>query len=108
MRGAALFLSALLALALVGAALAQSSASFRLPWDVIAGGGERSASGSYQVAGTVGQAAVSLPLAESASFRVGSGYWAGIDGPLGAYEPTPMPLPDGHRVYLPVILRASE
>ena len=108
MRGTAVFLGAVAVLAGFGVVLAQSSASFRLPWDVIAGGGMLSASGRYQVAGTVGQGAASPPVAESASYRVAAGYWAGIQGLVAAYQPTPIPPPDGERIYLPLIRRESQ
>ncbi len=107
MRCRAVILGAVAVLAAVGGVLAQSSASFRLPWDVIAGGGALSASAQYQVAGTVGQGAASPPVAESASYRVGSGYWAGIRGLVGAPEPTPIPPPDREHIYLPLIRRGS-
>lgn len=107
MRCRAGILGAVAVLAGVGGVLAQSSRSFRLPWDVIAGGGTLSASARYQVAGTVGQGAASPPVAESASYRVGSGYWAGIRGLVVAREPTPIPPPDKERIYLPLILRGS-
>jgi hypothetical protein len=86
-------------LAATSAALTQSSASYTLPWRVVAGGGAHSFSSSYRVGGTVGQAAASLPFSTSASFRVGSGYWPGTHATL------PRP---AYPVYLPLVLREAD
>ncbi len=100
MKGLAIVLAAITLLVTVSVALTQSSASFVLPSHVVAGGGERSISGNYAVAGTVGQASASPPHSASASFRLASGYWAGIQAatpPPGVH----------HRIYVPLIQRGS-
>jgi hypothetical protein len=79
-----------------GVTMASSSANYALRWRVIAGGGQRSTSGSYRVAGTVGQAVTGPPRSASASYRVGAGYWSRLD-----LATTPL----GHRIYLPLIQR---
>ncbi|MBU1879808.1 MAG: hypothetical protein KJ734_12720, partial [Chloroflexi bacterium] len=50
--GLAVLLAVLL---LAGTAMAQTSTSFDLSWYVLAGGGERAASASYALDGTLGQ-----------------------------------------------------
>jgi hypothetical protein len=81
-----------------GLALAQSSASFTLPWYVMAGGGRTlpSSSPSYRVQGTVGQAASGPPLLASSSYRVSSGFWTGAQLRSG---------PPLWITYLPVVQR---
>ena len=65
-------------LAGTGAALAMSSASYDLPWDVLSGGGgEGRSSASYVLGDTVGQSSA-IGLSQSTSYRLGSGYWYGI------------------------------
>jgi hypothetical protein len=78
MRRLAMILLAVALIATAGTAFTQSSAGFRLPWSVIAGGGGTSLSASYRVGGTIGQPAASPPTLESASYRISGGYWAGI------------------------------
>ena len=65
-------------LALVGNAFAVSPANgtYDLSWNVIAGGGGRSASGSYVLEGTVGQPVVGA--AQSGGYELGAGFWYGI------------------------------
>jgi hypothetical protein len=90
----------LLSLLVTGAAvLAQSSASFSVPWRVMAGGGRTfpSFSASYRVQGTVGQGASSPPLLASSSYRISSGFWRGAQ--LSS-EPTESPV-----IYLPLVHR---
>jgi hypothetical protein len=81
-----------------GLALAQSSASFTLPWHVLAGGGRTlpSSSPSYRLQGTVGQGASGPPLLASSSYRVSSGFWAGAQLRSG---------PPLWITYLPVVQR---
>lgn len=98
MKRIAVILAVVGLFATAGVVLAQSSGSFELPWQVIAAGGERSASSSYQVAGTIGQAAGSPPRLVSAGFRVGSGYWAGIRATLAEVR---------YSIYLPLVQRES-
>lgn len=76
------------------AVLAQTSASYDLSWQVIAGGGGRSSSASYVINGTIGQSVASPPQAFGANYPVNSGFWYGEVHVLG-----------GHRVYLPIIFR---
>ena len=54
----------------------QSSASYALSWDVIAGGGGEMASTNYAIKGTVGQA--SIGPGSSSSYAIGAGYWYGL------------------------------
>ncbi len=68
--GVAVLLAALL---LVSIASAQNSASFDLSWYTLAGGGDRVASTSYAMNGTVGQAMAGP--SDSTSHRLPSGYW---------------------------------
>jgi hypothetical protein len=70
--------------------LAQTSPGFDLSWHVIGNGGGESSSASFQVNGTIGQAAAGPPTLGSARFTVNSGYWAGDAGTA---------------VYLPLILK---
>lgn len=98
MKRIAVILAVVGILATAGVVLAQSSGSFELRWQIIAAGGGRSASSSYQVSGTIGQAAGSPPRLVSAGFRVGSGYWAGIQAALAEVR---------HSIYLPLIQRQS-
>lgn len=89
-----------------GIVLAQSSASFNLPWHVVGGGGGRSFSSGYRVAGTVGQGVTSPPRAASANFVLGSGYWAGIQTLPADPLPTP-PVALEEQLYLPLICRGA-
>jgi hypothetical protein len=73
-------LATLAALLAAGAALAQSSASFNLTRHVIAGGGGLSASASYVVQGTIGQAESGPRALRSGSYSLVGGYWAGPAG----------------------------
>ncbi len=84
---------ALLIIALSGGVLwAQSSGSFRMERDVIAGGGSRSSSTSFTVSGTLGQAAAGPPSLSSSSYRVRSGFWqAQTATPTPAPTATPTP-----------------
>jgi hypothetical protein len=74
-------LAAILALAFflvaTGAALATSSASYKLPWDVLSGGGGDRSSSSYSLGDTIGQPSA-IGLSESTNYRLGSGFWYGI------------------------------
>jgi hypothetical protein len=61
-----------------GTALAMSSASYNLPWDVFSGGGiENRSSDSYILGDTVGQPSAIGP-SQSDSYRLGSGFWYGV------------------------------
>jgi hypothetical protein len=99
MKRIGLFLVALALLITAGLALAQSSASFDIPWRVMAGGGRTMPSGSssYRLQGTVGQGAASPLFLSSSSYRVSSGFWTGAQ--LRAETPL------WTAVYLPVIQR---
>lgn len=103
----ALLLLAAVLLATAGAALTQSSDSFDLSWNVIAGGGGRSASSSYEVRGTIGQPLAGLPPSASAHYAVKSGFWAGAPLETPTLEPTPTPPPtlepETWELYLPAI-----
>jgi len=62
-------------LLLPGAALASSSASYDLDWNVIAGGGGIANSSSYSMQGTAGQPVIGPALL---NYDLGSGFWYGI------------------------------
>jgi hypothetical protein len=71
------WLIALLFLVLAGAVAANASAVlYAVRWNVIAGGGGRSQSGSYGLGGTIGQGIVGP--ASSGSYGLHSGFWPGI------------------------------
>jgi len=84
-------------LLLSGVALARSAAGFDLWWHVIAGGGGRSESAGYIVDGSIGQPAVGA--LDSASYRLGAGYWYGVA------VPAPPPPPE-YKIYLPIVLKS--
>lgn len=91
------FPSALVALLLLaGAALAMSSANYRLEWFTPLTGGGGGPAGSAQYAGnfTVGQSAIGT--AASTNYRGCLGYWCGTTA-VGIVP---------YRVYLPVVLRS--
>ena len=69
-----------LLLAAGATALAQTSASFDLTWNVMANGGGKSTSAGYVVQGTAGQGLASPPDSTSAGYRVQSGFWPSGDG----------------------------
>jgi len=81
-------------LVVAGVALGRFAADQAVEWRVVAGGGGRSASAGYQVNGTAGQALAGPPPMSSSSYRIGSGFWAGV--PAVEIE---------HRIYLPLVLR---
>jgi hypothetical protein len=78
-------------LLLVGVALAQSSASYDLSWNVIAGGGGPISGGGYAINSTIGQPVVGV--AKDMSYELCSGFWCGA---AVAVE---------YKIYLPVVLR---
>ena len=66
-------------LALAPLALAQN---YQIDWYVIGSGGGHSASGSYQLDGTIGQPIVGQ--SSSANYRIEAGFWVGAPtGPSG-------------------------
>lgn len=67
----------LVAIAIGGSALAQTSASYNLEWHVIGGGGQPVGSASYALNSTAGQGAASPPYSFSHSYVVSGGYWYG-------------------------------
>jgi len=91
-------------LLLGGMALAQSSADasailstgFDLRWHVIAGGGGHASSAGYVLDGSIGQPAVGA--LDSASYRLGAGYWYGVAAPVP-------PPPPAYKIYLPIVLK---
>ena len=79
----------LVMLLLAGVAWASSSASFDLSWRVLAGGGGRSASTTYAMNSTLGQAVAGYSCDTQCGIQ--SGYWQSwLD----------------QRVYLPSVLRS--
>jgi hypothetical protein len=78
-------------LLLVGVALAQTSASYDLTWNVIAGGGGSISSTSYAINSTIGQPVVGV--AKDTGYELCSGFWC---SELAAVE---------YRIYLPIVLK---
>jgi hypothetical protein len=74
----------LLSLILASTCLAQS---YQINWYVIGSGGGHSASGNYQIDGTIGQPIVGR--SSSSNYRIDAGFWVGAPaGPIGcAYTP---------------------
>jgi hypothetical protein len=60
-----------------GAALAMSSANYKLPWDVLSGGGGERSSASYSLGDTLGQPSAT-GLSQSTNYRLESGFWHSI------------------------------
>ncbi|MBN1139423.1 MAG: hypothetical protein JXM73_22800, partial [Anaerolineae bacterium] len=78
MRVTAASLVALVALAAVGIASAQTSPNYDLGWHVLSpGGSEWSSSGTHMVNGTLSQFAIG-PAAAAGGHSIGSGYWYGV------------------------------
>lgn len=83
----------------------------RILRSVIAGGGERSASASYRVAGTIGQGLAGPPEAAAARFRMQGGFWSATGVAPEELTPSPeapTPTPDSPAdaaVHLPLIAR---
>jgi hypothetical protein len=75
-------------------AVAQTSASYDLTWNVVAGGGEPMSSAHYVVRSTSGQPGASPPYSAHGEFVVSGGYWYGSGPPDVVYD-----------IYLPMILR---
>jgi hypothetical protein len=86
---AAAFMCCLL---LVGVALAQTSASYDLTWNVIAGGGGPITGGGYAINSTIGQPVVGV--AKDTGYELCSGFWCSEFVAVVEY-----------RIYLPVVLR---
>jgi hypothetical protein len=84
----ALFVLLLLLLGVVtgGAIQAQSSAGYRLQWNVIVSGGRQSTSANYVIDGTVGESLVGPPSAASSDYRLTIGYTTGVST-SGIYLP---------------------
>lgn len=96
--GSSLWLALLLACVMVmfggNRVLAQSGGPYDLRWSTVdAGGHTFSVGGAYALGGTGGQP--DAGLLTGGPFTLGGGFWTG-----GA-----LPLEEGHRVYLPLILR---
>ena len=77
----------------VGVALAQTSNSFDVRWNVLGGGGGGLGSESFAADGTVGQVAVGASA--STNFRLDAGFWPGVAAaaPVGGETPTPTATP---------------
>jgi uncharacterized membrane protein YccF (DUF307 family) len=86
----ALLMGLICCLLLVGVVLAQTSASYDLTWNVIAGGGGPISSTSYAINSTIGQAAVGR--VGNSTFELCSGFWCGAA--VVEYE-----------IYLPIVLK---
>jgi len=82
----------LLALAVAGGVLAQTSTNYNLEWHVIGGGGGPVSSASYMVRSTAGQGSASPPYSASGNYVVSGGYWS---------------LPLDYRIYLPLVIKDS-
>jgi hypothetical protein len=76
-----------------GVALAQTSDSFDIGWNVLGGGGGGSGSESFAADGTVGQPATGTSA--SASLQLDAGFWPGVAaaGQAGGETPTPAATP---------------
>ncbi|MFC1930532.1 dockerin type I domain-containing protein [Chloroflexota bacterium] len=74
-----------LCLALAGGALAMSSSSYQLTWDVVSGGSRINDSPSFRLGYSAGQPVIGA--SGSTSYRLGSGYWYGVAG----LPPPPIP-----------------
>jgi hypothetical protein len=87
MRRISMLLTLIALLALVGSALAMSSANYRLDWftPLTSGGGGPAGSASYAANLTVGQTAIGS--ASSPSYQACLGYWCGAEGPWRVYLP---------------------
>lgn len=74
-----------------GVVLAQASSVYDLSWNVVAGGGGRVESAGHTLLSTIGQPAAG-PVA-GPSYTLRSGFWGGalVD--------------EGHRVYLPLVMK---
>jgi hypothetical protein len=93
-HAAVLILSLLGVVLVTGAGLAGSSVDFGIPWDVVAGGGNRMASANYAIESTVSQ--TSIGPSSSTSFQMEAGYWYGIEAALPGYD-----------LFLPIVMRLS-
>jgi hypothetical protein len=87
----ALLMGLLCCLLLVGVALAQTSASYDLSWNVIAGGGGPISGGGYAINSTIGQPVVGV--AKDTGYELCSGFWCGA---VAVVE---------YKIYLPVVLK---
>ena len=83
-------LFALLLIVMSTAVYADISANYSISKSVVAGGGHQSSTGSYSLAGTVGETAVGTN--SNGNYTVNSGFWAGGAVANGA-------------VYLPMIVK---
>jgi hypothetical protein len=89
-KSLALLAALLCFLLLVGVALAQTSASYDLTWNVIAGGGGPITGGGYAINSTIGQPVVGV--AKDTGYELCSGFWCGA----AVVE---------YRIYLPIVLK---
>jgi hypothetical protein len=96
-RSVALLAAFCCCLMLVTVVLAQASAYYKLPWNVLGAGGGTSQSPHYTLSGTLGQQATGISA--SAHNRLGSGFWY-------AYGNPPAPPVLSRHIYLPEILGA--
>jgi membrane-associated PAP2 superfamily phosphatase len=70
----------------------KSSASYAVPWDVVAGGGGKMSSTHYAISGTTGQTGIGP--GSSSGYTIGAGYWYGA----GEHE---------YQIYLPLGVKSS-
>ena len=84
----ALGLAVLIIVLVAGVAIAASSASFTINWQVLSGGGAPAASaGNVKLNGSLGQTAIGH--SSSASYSLDSGYWLKASG---------------YKIFLPVVM----
>jgi len=78
-----------------GVALAMSSASYAIEWDVIGGGGGAITGAGYAMNTTIGQAAVGT--VSGGNYELCAGYWCGVAAPAAP--------PPEYKIYLPIVLK---
>lgn len=91
----ALVLGAAVALALAAAAVLAQAGGYDLSWSRVAGGGATfSTGGTYELAGTAGQAEAGVLT--GGAFSLTGGFWGGAGAPAGQT-----------RIFVPVAIKAA-
>ena len=81
-----------LALLVIGVALATVNAGYDLSWWTADGGGGTSSGGNYSLSGTIGQPDAG-PVLSGPGYRLSGGFWFGSGGGVEK------------KIYLPVVVR---